>query len=79
VLQPVVERLSELFVAANNDPKVKEVLATFVLQPTPGFKESNALYQREWRSAWSRSSAKAAQRVGWDADPPYETALGVRS
>jgi tripartite-type tricarboxylate transporter receptor subunit TctC len=45
--QPIVDRLSELFVAANNDPKVKEVLATFVLEPAIGFKESNALYQRE--------------------------------
>jgi len=45
--QPIVDRYSELFVAANNDPKVKEVLATFVLEPAIGFKESNALYQRE--------------------------------
>ncbi|MEH2543084.1 Bug family tripartite tricarboxylate transporter substrate binding protein [Bradyrhizobium sp. AZCC 1699] len=45
--QPIVDRLSELCVAANNDPKVKEVLATFVLEPAIGFKESNALYQRE--------------------------------
>lgn len=45
--QPIVERLSELCVAANNDPKVKEVLATFVLEPAIGFKEANALYQRE--------------------------------
>ena len=43
----IVDRLSELFVAANNDPKVKEVLATFVLEPAIGLKESNALYQRE--------------------------------
>ena len=33
--------------AANSDPKVKEVLATFVLEPALGFKETNALYQRE--------------------------------
>ena len=33
--------------AANSDPKVKEVLSTFVLEPAIGFKESNALYQRE--------------------------------
>jgi hypothetical protein len=26
---------------------VKEVLGTFVLEPAIGFKESNALYQRE--------------------------------
>jgi hypothetical protein len=26
---------------------VKEILATFVLEPAIGFKESNALYQRE--------------------------------
>jgi tripartite-type tricarboxylate transporter receptor subunit TctC len=45
--QPIVDRLSELCVAANSDPKVKEVLATFVLEPAIGFKESNALYQRE--------------------------------
>ena len=47
VPQPIVDRLSELCVAANGDPKVKEVLATFVLEPALGFKESNALYQRE--------------------------------
>ena len=47
VPQPIVDRLSELCVAANSDPKVKEVLATFVLDPALGFKESNALYQRE--------------------------------
>jgi hypothetical protein len=34
-------------VAANDDPKVKEVLRTFALDPAIGFKESNALYQRE--------------------------------
>ncbi len=45
--QPIVDRLSELCVAANNDPKVKEILSTFVLEPAIGFKESNALYQRE--------------------------------
>ncbi|HWP16502.1 MAG TPA: tripartite tricarboxylate transporter substrate binding protein [Xanthobacteraceae bacterium] len=45
--QPIVERLAELLVAANNDPKVKEVLATFGLEPALGFRESNALYQRE--------------------------------
>ena len=45
--QPIVDRLAELCVAANGDPKVKEVLATFVLEPAIGFKESNALYQRE--------------------------------
>jgi tripartite-type tricarboxylate transporter receptor subunit TctC len=45
--QPIVDRLAELCVAANQDPKVKEVLATFVLEPALGFKDSNALYQRE--------------------------------
>ena len=45
--QPVVDRLAELCVAANSDPKVKEVLSTFGLEPAIGFKESNALYQRE--------------------------------
>jgi tripartite-type tricarboxylate transporter receptor subunit TctC len=45
--QPIVGRLAELCVAANSDPKVKEVLSTFVLEPALGFRESNALYQRE--------------------------------
>jgi tripartite-type tricarboxylate transporter receptor subunit TctC len=45
--QPIVDRLAELFVAVNNVPKVKEVLATFGLEPALGFKESNAHYQRE--------------------------------
>jgi tripartite-type tricarboxylate transporter receptor subunit TctC len=45
--QPIVDRLAQLCVAANSDPKVKEVLSTFVLEPALGFKESNALYQRE--------------------------------
>ncbi|AUC93115.1 hypothetical protein CWS35_01270 [Bradyrhizobium sp. SK17] len=57
--QPIVDRLSELCVAANNDPKVKEVLATFVLEPAIGFKESNALYQREL-PVWM----EAAQSLG---------------
>jgi tripartite-type tricarboxylate transporter receptor subunit TctC len=45
--QPIVDRLAALCVAANSDPKVKEVLSTFVLEPALGFKETNALYQRE--------------------------------
>ena len=45
--QPIVDRLSELCVAANQDPKVKEVLTTFALDPAIGFKAANALYQRE--------------------------------
>jgi tripartite-type tricarboxylate transporter receptor subunit TctC len=45
--QGTVDRLAQLCVAANSDPKVKEVLSTFVLEPALGFKESNALYQRE--------------------------------
>jgi tripartite-type tricarboxylate transporter receptor subunit TctC len=45
--QPIVDRLADLCVAANSDPKVKEVLSTFVLEPALGFKEANALYQRE--------------------------------
>jgi hypothetical protein len=45
--QGIVDRLAQLCVAANKDPKVKEVLSTFVLEPALGFKESNALYQRE--------------------------------
>ncbi|MBR0718919.1 tripartite tricarboxylate transporter substrate binding protein [Bradyrhizobium liaoningense] len=57
--QPIVDRLAELCVAANNDPKVKEVLATFVLEPALGFKDSNALYQREL-PVW----LEAAQSLG---------------
>ncbi|MGL3211329.1 Bug family tripartite tricarboxylate transporter substrate binding protein [Bradyrhizobium sp. BR 1433] len=57
--QPIVDRLSEICVAANNDPKVKEVLATFVLEPAIGFKDSNALYQREL-PVWM----EAAQSLG---------------
>lgn len=45
--QPIAERLAQLFVAANNDPKVRDVLNTFVLEPAIGLKESNALYQLE--------------------------------
>ena len=45
--QPIVDRLAGLCVAANTDPKVKEVLSTFVLESPLGFKESNALYQKE--------------------------------
>ncbi|GKQ53629.1 tripartite tricarboxylate transporter substrate binding protein [Bradyrhizobium sp. Ce-3] len=57
--QPIVDRLSELCVAANNDAKVKEVLATFVLEPAIGFQDSNALYQREL-PVWM----EAAQSLG---------------
>ena len=57
--QPIVDRLAELCVAANNDPRVKEVLATFVLEPAIGFKDSNALYQREL-PVWM----EAAQSLG---------------
>ena len=45
--QPIVDRLARICVAANDDPKVKDILATFVLEPAIGFKDSNALYQRE--------------------------------
>ncbi len=45
--QPIVDRLAQLLVAANSDPKVKEILKTFVLEPALGIKETNALYQRE--------------------------------
>ena len=41
------DTVAELCVAANSDPIVKEVLAAFVLEPALGFKETNALYQRE--------------------------------
>ncbi|QOZ28890.1 MULTISPECIES: tripartite tricarboxylate transporter substrate binding protein [Bradyrhizobium] len=59
--QPIVDRLAELCVAASSDPKVKEVLATFVLEPTLGFKETNALYQREL-PVW----LETAQALGLD-------------
>jgi tripartite-type tricarboxylate transporter receptor subunit TctC len=59
--QSMVDRLADLCVAANNDPKVKEVLATFVLEPALGFKESNLLYQREL-PIWIES----AQALGLD-------------
>ena len=45
--QPIVDRLAQLCVAANGDPKVKEILKTFVLEPALGFKDANALYQSE--------------------------------
>ena len=45
--QPIVEKLSQLFVQANSDPKIKEVLKTVALEPALGFKDTNALYQRE--------------------------------
>ena len=57
--QPIVDRLAELCVAANSDPKVKEILSTFVLEPALGFKETNALYQREL-PVWM----EAAQSLG---------------
>lgn len=43
----IVKRLSDLFVAANKDPKVREVLTTFVLDDAIGHQDSNALYKRE--------------------------------
>ena len=61
VPQPIVDRLSELCVAANSDPKVKEVLRTFALEPAIGFKESNALYQSELPT-W----IETAQALGLD-------------
>lgn len=45
--QPIVERLGSLFVAANGDPKIQEVLKTVALEKAIGFKESNELYQQE--------------------------------
>ncbi len=45
--QPIVDRLGQLCVAANKDAKVKAALATFMLEPALGAKESNELYQRE--------------------------------
>jgi tripartite-type tricarboxylate transporter receptor subunit TctC len=59
--QPIVDRLAELCMTANSDPKVKEVLRTFALEPAIGFKESNALYQSELPT-WIES----AQALGLD-------------
>ena len=59
--QPIVDKLSALCVAANQDPKVKEVLSTFVLEPAIGFAESNALYQKEL-PVW----LEAAQSLGME-------------
>ena len=61
--QPIVDRLAELIVAANSDPKVKEVLTTFALEPAIGFKESNALYQREL-PVWIEMRASARPAAG---------------
>jgi tripartite-type tricarboxylate transporter receptor subunit TctC len=57
--QPIVDRLAQLCVAANSDPKVKEILATFVLEPALGSNASNELYQREL-PVW----IEAAQALG---------------
>lgn len=45
--QPIVRRLAELLVAANKDPKVHEVLTSFVLDDAIGYEETQALYRRE--------------------------------
>lgn len=45
--EPIVKRLSDLLVAANRDPKVREVLTTFVLDDAIGHADSVALYRRE--------------------------------
>jgi tripartite-type tricarboxylate transporter receptor subunit TctC len=45
--QPIVDRLAELFVAANKDPKVKEVLTTFVLDDAIDHGATRALYRYE--------------------------------
>jgi hypothetical protein len=42
-----VDRLAELFVAANKDPKVKEVLTTFVLDDAIDHGATRALYRYE--------------------------------
>lgn len=57
--QPIVDKLAALFVQANNDPKIKEVLKTVALEPALGFKETNALYQKEL-PVW----LEAAQTLG---------------
>jgi tripartite-type tricarboxylate transporter receptor subunit TctC len=57
--QAIVDRLAQLCVAANSDPKVKEILATFVLEPALGSNASNELYQREL-PVW----IEAAQALG---------------
>ena len=66
--QPIVDRLSELCVAANSDPKVKEILATFVLEPAIGFKESNALYQQRIAGV-DRGRASAGVTAGVSGGP----------
>ena len=45
--QPIVDRLSELCVAANSDPKVKEVLAHFRAGTGDRLQGKQCLYQRE--------------------------------
>ena len=57
--QPIVDKLAALFVQANSDPKIKEVLKTVALEPALGFKETNALYQKEL-PVW----LEAAQALG---------------
>ena len=57
--KPIVDRLVELCVAATSDPKVRRIPSTFVLEPALGFKETNALYQREL-PVWM----EAAQSLG---------------
>ncbi|MGY3620083.1 hypothetical protein ACVJGD_006279 [Bradyrhizobium sp. USDA 10063] len=50
--------------AANSDPKVKEVLSTFVLEPPLGFRDSNALYQREL-PVWMESAQALGLQPSW--------------
>lgn len=57
--QPIVDKLAALFVQANSDPKIKEVLKTVALEPALGFKDTNALYQKEL-PVW----LEAAQALG---------------
>ena len=65
--QPVVDRLAELCVAANNDPKVKEVLATFGLSPPRLQGDQCALSARI--ADVDRERAVARPRAGLNLEP----------
>ena len=54
--QPIVDRFAELIVAANKDPKVKEILSTFVLDEAIDHGATRALYRYEL-PIWMESAA----------------------
>jgi tripartite-type tricarboxylate transporter receptor subunit TctC len=45
--QEIVKRLSDLLVQANDDPKVKQLLANYLLGPPSTFEETNARFTRD--------------------------------